>query len=285
MKFIKAFTSGAGRALRSIKALFIMWLLTFSMLAVFSFPLKSYINSALGSTASNSILNEIFDIAYFTDMGEAFNPMMSAISGGMLIVLVVFFFLYVFLNGGLFESLLENKWSYKPSDFFRSSARYFLSFLVVMIFVILMTLVAMFIVIGLPIIISQGIDSSGSEERLWKLIPVLRIIAILVLPIFLLVADYARVWLVANNRKKIFQALGYGFKGTFKSFFSSYFFMLIMVLVQGLFVALVLKILGGYTPVTGGGLFLLFLLSQVMFIIKLYLRAVRYGGVATLYQL
>jgi len=54
--------------------------------------------------------------------------------------------------------------------------------------------------------------------------------------------------------------------------------------VQGLFVALVLKILGGYTPVTGGGLFLLFLLSQVMFIIKLYLRAVRYGGVATLYQ-
>jgi len=61
--------------------------------------------------------------------------------------------------------------------------------------------------------------------------------------------------------------------------------MLIMVIVQALYVVLVVKILSGYTPDTGGGMFLLFLLSQVLFFIKLYLRALRYGGVAALYQI
>jgi hypothetical protein len=61
--------------------------------------------------------------------------------------------------------------------------------------------------------------------------------------------------------------------------------MLIMVIVQVLYVVLVVKVLSGYAPVSSGGLFLLFLLSQVLFFIKLYLRAVRYGGVAALYKI
>ncbi|MEA1886754.1 MAG: hypothetical protein U9N72_06060 [Bacteroidota bacterium] len=284
MKFIKAFTSGAARALRSIKALLIIWLLTFTVLAVFTVPLKSYISSALGNTASTSLLNDGFDISFFMNLGEAFDPMMSAITGGILIILLIFFFLYVFFSGGLFDSLLANKWSYKPSDFFRSSSRYFLSYLVVVILVMLMTLIAMFLIIGVPLII-QGAGSTASEAATLKLVSILRIIALLVLPIFLLVADYARVWLAANNHFKVFKALGYGFKATFKSLFGSYFFMLTMVIVQGLYVMLAAKLLSDYTPESGGGLFLLFIISQVLFFIKLYLRALRYGGIAALYQL
>jgi hypothetical protein len=190
MKFIKAFTSGATRAFRSVKALLIIWLLTFSVLAVFSFPLKSFLNNAIGNTASTSLLNDGFDISYFLNLGQSFSPMMSAITGGILIVLLVFFFLYTFLNGGLFDSLLENKWNYKPSDFFRSSARFFLSYLVIMLLVILMILIVMFLVVGLPLII-QGAGSSGSEEATFKLVSILRIVVLLVLPIFLLVADYS----------------------------------------------------------------------------------------------
>lgn len=284
MKFIKAFTSGAVRAFRSLKALFIIWLLTFSMLAVFAFPLKSFMNNALGNTSSVSLLNDGFDLTYFMDIGEAFSPLMAAISGGIIIVLIVFFFFYTFLNGGLFDSLLENKWAYKPSDFFRSSARYFLSYIVIKLLVLIMILVSMFLVIGLPLIIQRA-SSSGSEGDIFRLLFVLRIVALFILPIFLLIADYSRVWLAANDYKKVFKALGYGFKGTFTSFFSSYFYMLLMVIIQGLYVLLVIKILSGYAPDSSGGLFLLFILTQVLFFIKLFLRAMRYGGVAALYQL
>jgi len=215
MKFIKAFTSGAIRAFRSMKALLIIWLLTFSVLAVFSFPLKSFLNNALGNTASTSILSDGFDISYFVNMGQSFSPIMSAIGGGILIVLLIFFFLYTFLNGGLFDSLIKNRWNYKPNEFFSSSARYFLSYLVIMLLVILMLIIVIFIIVGIPIIIMRA-GSPGSEEATLKLLSILRIVVVLVLPIFLLVADYARVWLAANNHYKIFKALAYGFKGTFK---------------------------------------------------------------------
>jgi len=281
MKFIRAFTSGAFRALRSVKALLIIWLLTFTVLSVFTYPLRSFTLSALGNTTATNLLNDGFNISFFADLGNALRPMLSAITAGLMIVMLIFFFLYVFMNGGLFDSLYSNKFSYKASNFFRSSAKYFLSFLLVKLLVLLMILVAMFIVLGLP----QILFGTGSEETTWKIFSVTRIVAIIILPLFLLVADYSRVWLVANSQRKIFRALAYGFKATFKSFFSSYFFMLIMVLVQAGFAIIIAGLLSGYVPATGGGLFLLFLLAQVLFIIKLYLRAVRYGGVSELYQI
>ncbi len=281
MKFIKAVTSGTTRALRSLKALLIIWLLTFSFLAVFLTPLKSFVNTALGNTASTNLLNNGFNISFFTDLGQSFNPMMSAISGGVLILLLLFFFLYIFMYGGLFDSLLENRLSYKPGEFFRASARYFLSYTAVVLISILIILFVMFLVIGLPLIIQDR----GSEESLIRLMKILRIVAILILPVFLLVADYARVWLAANDQKKVFKALGYGFKATFRSFLGSYFFMLLMVIIQALFTVLVVDILAAYTPDSGGGMFLLFMLSQLLFLIRIFLRAVRYGGIAALYQL
>ncbi len=284
MKLIKAFTSGAIRAFRSLKALLMIWLLTFSFLALFSLPLRSFLSTSLGDTASTPLLDKALDLSYFMNLGQAFNSLLSAISGGILIVLLIFFFLYIFLNGGLFDSLRENSWSYKPGDFFRASARYFLSYLAITVLVIFMVLIALFIIIGLPLLI-QGAGTSASEEATFKLLSILRIVALLVLPIFLLVADYARAWLVANKHTKVFKALGYGFKASFKYFFSSYVFMLVMLVLQALFAVLVVDILAGYSPESGGGLLLLFIISQGLFLVKLYRRAVRYGGVTALYQM
>lgn len=283
MKFIRAFTSGAGRALRSVKALLIMWFLTFILLAVLAFPLRSFIIASLGNTTSVTLLNEGFNISYFTDLGPAFGPMMSGITGGMLIVILIFFLFYVFLNGGLFDSLLSNSYSYRPGDFFRSSARLFFSYLIITILIMLMILALVFLVVAVPLII-QGAGRGGSEETTWRMAGILRIVVIVLLPIFLLVADYSRVWLASNDHRKVFKALAYGFRATFRSFLSSYFFMLIMIIVQSLYALLVAKILSAYIPLTGGGLFVLFLLTQGLFFFKLYLRAVRYGGVVALYQ-
>ena len=102
MKLIKAFTSGTIRAFRSLKALLMIWLLTFSFLAVFSFPLRSFLNTSLGDTASSPVMDKALDLSYFMNLGQAFNSLMSAISGGILIVLLIFFFLYIFLKSLLY---------------------------------------------------------------------------------------------------------------------------------------------------------------------------------------
>jgi hypothetical protein len=208
---------------------------------------------------------------------------MSGLSSGALLLLLLVLLLYIFLNGGLFDSLRANSCSYKVRDFLHSSAKLFVSYFVVTILMLLIILFTLFLVVGLPLIILRT-AGSGSELSFIRLAGILRVVVILILPVLLLVADYSRTWLASNDHTKIFKALGYGFRATFRRFFSSYLFMLLMIVIQGLYVWLVSKILVGWNPESIGGLFALFLVTQIFFLLRLFLRAVRYGGITALYQ-
>jgi len=165
-----------------------------------------------------------------------------------------------------------------------ASAKLFFSYLFATLLVLLMIIFAAFLIIGVPLLIHSASDSS-SDATMWKLAMILRIIFLLILPIFLLVIDYARAWLAANGPGKVGKALGYGFKAIFSSFMASYLFMAIIVIVQIILVFFVTRVVSGSQPQTGGGLLLLFIITQVLLFMKLYLRAWRYGGVTELYSL
>jgi len=110
------------------------------------------------------------------------------------------------------------------------------------------------------------------------------LISVLILPVFLLVVDYARVWQVTSSKSAGFKAIGVGFRQTFKHFFSSYPVMFINMLIQALFGWFVLKFISGFGPQSGIGIFILFLLSQFLFIIRIFLRVWRYGSVTAMYE-
>jgi hypothetical protein len=107
---------------------------------------------------------------------------------------------------------------------------------------------------------------------------------LLVMPVFLLVADYARAWQASTEKKNAFRAIGHGFKNTFSHFFSSWAVMLIIVIIQALFTVLVIKVTGGLKPVSSGGIFLMFIMIQALFIFRLFLRTWRYGSVSSMYE-
>jgi hypothetical protein len=102
--------------------------------------------------------------------------------------------------------------------------------------------------------------------------------------IIILVADYARAWQVTNESNACFRAIGFGFSQTFRTFLSSYPLMIILLTVQLLYGWLVLSILPGLKPLTGGGVLQLFLLSQFLFFIKILLKAWRYGSVTSMME-
>lgn len=57
------------------------------------------------------------------------------------------------------------------------------------------------------------------------------------------------------------------------------------MIIQILYGWLVLNIISGIKPVTGGGVFLLFILSQLLFIIKILLKGWRYGSITKLMEI
>ena len=134
------------------------------------------------------------------------------------------------------------------------------------------------------LIVSKSGSGNPVPGAMSKSIRISLIIMALLIPVLLLVVDYARAWLTGNDSKKPFKAIGAGFALTFRKFLLSYPVMMILIIIQAGFGWIVVSKLLGSKPSTGGGVFLLFLISQVLFIIRLFLRAWRYGSVTSMLE-
>jgi hypothetical protein len=107
---------------------------------------------------------------------------------------------------------------------------------------------------------------------------------LLLVPYLLLVADFARSWKSANQDHSSFKALGNGFRLASSGFNSSYPMMLILVMAQIIFGFIIILILPGWKPGTNGGVFLLLIISQLMFFIRLMLKTWRFASVTSMME-
>lgn len=283
MEFLNPVISGAVRSVKSIKGVLVIWLSTLLMVSMVALPFRSSIRSVLGASMITEKLKDGINIDVLTDFGGNLATILSALTAGMLLLILSGFLLNVFFNGGLFTTLRPGEEKYSSSQFFRAAGTCFRPFLLITIIMSLILVLLSFIIFGLAFAIS-GSSGSADEGSGVRAAITGGIISVLLLPVVLLVADYARVWQAASPKKDGFKAIGIGFKQTFRYFFSSYPVMLINLIIQALFSWFVLKFLTGMGPQSGGGIFLLFLLSQFLFIIKILLRVWRYGSVTAMYE-
>ena len=278
MKIITAFKSAMLNSLKTWKGIVIVWFLSLLLVSIFAIPLKGALKSALGDSMITEKLVNGFNVEVFTDMGDSLNSLISYLKSGVLMILLAGFLLNTFFTGGFFDSLRQSALNNTPGEFFRASARNFWSFLVISVMICLIILVLVILVIVLPLLLI--IQNDGS---LLNVLIIIAPIFLILLALSILVADYARAWQVSSG-SRCFKALAFGFRQTFRTFSSSLVLILIVLIIQLLYGWLVFSILSGLKPATGGGVILLFLLSQFMFLIRIMLKVFRYGCVTSLME-
>jgi len=283
MQIFKAIKSGALRSVSTWKGILIIWFSLLLLISLLVIPMKGALRSGLGNSMITEKLADGVNIEVFAELGQIFSSLISFFASGFFLVLLAGFLLNVFFAGGLFGTLRGASGKFLSSEFFKASARNFWSFLVISLIISLIILTLLFIILGIPLgIISQSqTDPEGSIYTVGK---IAGLIFLLLLPILLLVADYSRAWQVSADNPACFKAIGYGFNQTFKTFLTSYPLMIIVLLVQILFGWFVLTAMPGMRPASGIGIFLLFLLTQLLFLIKILLRVWRYGSVTALME-
>lgn len=283
MKILASLKSGAISSARAWKEILLVWILILFIVGMVALPLKSGIKSMLGDSMATELLAGGINLDILTDSGTNIRTILSLFSSGLLMLILTGFLLNVFLTGGLFLILRKSEGLPTIRLFFDGCVSNFWSFLVILFFDSLMIIALVLIVIVVPLIIATSGGTPG-EGTILKTFRSFAIVFALILPVLILVADYARAWQVSNDKKAGFKALGFGFRLTFKTFISSYPLMLILVVFQVLYCILIISKLLMWTPVTGGGVFLFFLLSQLLFVIKVLLRTWRYGSITSLME-
>ena len=278
MKIYESVKAGILSSARSWKGILIIWFYYLVIVSLLAFPMKGALGTGLGSSMITEMLRKGINIEVFADLEAGLRSLISYFTNGFLIILFIGCVVNSFLTGGLFNSLKRSSGTFSASEFFRASAKNFWPFLVISTTICLIVLVLAILIIVIPVSLVSNADIT-TEGAAFKTGVISASLFLLILIILLLAADYARAWQVVHDRSAGFKALGFGFSRTFRTFSSSYPLMIILVVIQLLYGWLVLSTLPEIEPGSEGGIILLFLLSQFMFIIKIFLKVWRYGSV------
>ena len=283
MNIFSALKSGFPRTLRSRRGVLIVWLSMFILVLVFIYPLRSSLSSAFGRSMITEKLADGFDIEVFADLGSTLKSLFSFFSAGFMFVWFIGFVMNAFLTAGLFGSVRKESGRFSSQEFFRSASKNFWSFLIITVIITLITDFLSILIIGIPVAM-VSLSETISEKSAFTVIITTIIIFFLLVPVSHLVADYARAWKAANENGSGFRAIGFGFSRTFSKFWSSYIMMVLLIVAQILLGILILLVLPAWKPVTGGGVFLLLIISQLMLYARLLLKTWRYASVTSLME-
>lgn len=284
MKIVFALKSALVRLPGIWKGAMTLWFILLLLVVLLAIPMKGALIAGFGKSMITEKLRDGINFDVFSDLGDTFKNLVSYFSSGFLLVILTGFLINTFFSGGLFNSLKRKSGKFTMVEFFSASVKNFWSFLVITVIIYSIILFLIVFIIVLPVTIVSQADAL-SEGTLFKTCIVVFSIFFLLLMVLILVADYARAWQVTKEKNLCFRAIRFGFSQTFRTFAYSYPMIIIILIVQLLFGWLAFKIISGLTPSAGGGIFLLFLLSQFLFFIKIMLKVWRYGSVTELMKL
>jgi hypothetical protein len=277
MAVLRILGKGAARAATSYKLILLMWVITLVMILFVALPLKSFLNHLFGNSMAVERLAGGFDLGLAGDLGKPFVNLISAVSSGGVLLLLAGIFLYTFFAGGLFASYTTAWGSLRINAFIRESARNFLPFLMIILLVMVIIAAYTFLIVGIPMIVIMSISEGSTPGS--NIMYLFYALWALGMPVWLFVADASRRWVAATGSGKVFMALGAGFRALKERFWVSYVIVLVILILNVIFIFLSLWFTIWSVPDKGGMVFLFFLATQTLFILRLFMKAWRYASV------
>lgn len=277
MRIFKTLGNGAAAAVSSYKLILVIWVTTLVLVLAVGFPLKSFLNGIFGNSMAIERLNDGFDLGLAGDIGKPLGALMAAASAGTFLAGTAGFFIMTFFAGGLFRRFSMAWGGLRVSDFLRASASCFIPFLKIALLMMLIIAFYTLLVIGALAAVIAAL--SGTQLPAGNTIYLFWAIWALGMPVWLFVADASRRWIAATGSPKVFRALGAGFRALRERFWISYISVLTVTVINALFIAAVFWFASSATPDKGVTVFLFFLGTQALIIIRMLMKAWRYAVV------
>jgi hypothetical protein len=281
MKIILAVKSGLSTSIRAWKGVLIFWFISLVMVSFLIIPLRASLNAVFGNSMIIEKLVNGINVDVLGDMGPNLHPIVSSLFSGIMMLILGAFVINAFITGGLFNSLKKGTARFSAETFFSSSSKNFWSFLIISAVLYIIIIFLIIIVIVIPVSIAVNAEYSP-EGTVFRTLAISCSVFLVAVTLILLVADYARAWQAIHHKNACFKALGFGFSQTFRTILSSFTVMIIIFVFQAIVAWGMIEIIEGYTPATGGGVLRLFLVTQLLVILKVFFKTLRYASVTSL---
>jgi len=282
MKLLSSYKAGLKKSLRALSTVFILWAISFIGTIILVNPIQREFINILGDSMITEMMYVESGFDLTTDLIEPLASAVISFSTSFLIIGILVFLAGIFVTAGIFRVLYSRRKPFRKGLFFKGADRGFVGYLIIALISGLVSGFLFLLLILVPFVIAF-IMGAGETGLIITGIAGLFVYA-LVLPFILLVADFARVNLVADKWEGPAGALKNGIKLTFSRLKPLWLTMFIIILLTGLFSWLITKIVLNSETNTGLSILMLMLLSQILLFIKCWLKVIRYGIMTAIYE-
>lgn len=220
MKVLKSYSQGIKRATVEGKLVWLLWLANVLFASLIYFQFSGTLNRILSRSAAAENFLKTFDINTFFELMAHNGKEINTIISSALLLMIGYIFASVFLNGGILHTLLhpektKEKRRFAPL-FFQGAGKFFGRFLRLLIYSLILWMGVIIVNLILHIILTP-ITKGGTNEPLMFYLGLVRVvIALLLVFLVKMIADYARIKIVMEDSRlvfrSLFQALGFVFR-------------------------------------------------------------------------
>jgi len=276
---------GLSRPLRQYKLIIYLWVMNLLFSLIIVFPYFLFMKSWFGGSMSGELMLQKFSPLWLTDLVHLLKPFTLFISALIFILIILYLILQIFIKGGIIGVLNDFQEDISLQNFFGYCGKYFGRFLRLFLISIPVYLIA----IGIPAAIISKVGLVFTKEALnaWPsfiLYDVKLLAYIIIFTIINMVFDYAKIRVVATGNKSTLKETWSALKFVFRNFFKAWgiYWLLVLFFATGVFAYMEIE----QALPANHLIFILivFVLQQVFFLFRLWIKTVFYASQIEFYK-
>ena len=285
MKILKSYYEGFNLAVKTKKMAAVIFVITLFLALILAIPFGNTVEKDAGNSMAFASLLKDFNYTVYQDFMNKFSNSIKPYISIALWMGIFYLLFTIFFEGGILTILKRKEDKYSLVTFWKGSGAYFSRFFRLAVYSIIIQVV-IFLVVYIPLVnILNSMWGSVESEATLFYVGLSGVSIHILLFIFILTAtDYAKIMMIENESLKPFKTLLRAFGFVVKHFLSTYFLYLSLLIIPVLLFVIYFKVEVLIGMSTGLGIFLIFIIQQLLIFCRVFIKIWILGSELTLYR-
>lgn len=286
MNFFVAYFKGIWLAIRKIKMWILLYLINFIFAMIAAIPLSNLLQEKLGRSLATERLLPDFDYTVYKDFMNEYGDAFSIIMGQSRLIFIFYFFLSIFLVGGILKIFNHHKNRFNFQAFWGGCTFYFWRMLRLTIYFSIIHIIILS-VFGVLIYYGKfqgGLDAVQSEVEMINAVKYMLPIYLIVASIFFMIQDYAKIHVVHKDPNWLFFPFWRSFSIVFGNFFKTFPLYLLNVLTFAIIFSAFWYFRSSTNMENSGAIALTFVVGQAFIFGRIGTKLINLGSATLMYQ-